>query len=105
VATKGDRVAIGYGVKPTLQGLAAEPSSPLSGSPDYQAAVKALGSTPISGFVDGPGALRLADSFISGSEEDFEGAKPYLQKIRFVAISSGSDGERATAKLIVGLGE
>jgi Protein of unknown function (DUF3352) len=105
VATRGDRVAIGYGVGPTLRGLAAEGAYPLSENPDYEAAVAALGSTPISGFVDGPGALRLADSFISSSEEDFEQAKPFLRKIRFVAIGSGRDGDHSTARLIAGLEE
>lgn len=105
VATKGDRVAIGYGLRPTLRGLAAGGGSALSGTPDYEAAVAALGETPISGFVDGPGALRLADSFVPSSETGFEEAKRYLRSIRFVAIGSESAGDRVTAKLIVGLEE
>lgn len=50
---KGERVAIGYGLAPALQGLAAEGET-LSGVASYKAAVSALGDTPISGFVDGP---------------------------------------------------
>jgi Protein of unknown function (DUF3352) len=103
VATKADRVAIGYGLRQTLQALDVGGGSSLSGAPDYEAAVAALGDTPISGFVDGPGALRLADSFVPASETGFEEAKPYLDHVRFIAIGSRSDGNQATAKLIVGL--
>lgn len=105
VATKDDRVAIGYGLRQTLQGLAASSSSKLSDNSNYQAAVSALGDTPISGFVDGPAALRLADALVPASEAGFEEAKPYLKAIHYVAIGSGSEGDRATAKLIVGVGE
>jgi uncharacterized protein DUF3352 len=103
VATEGDRVAIGYGLRQTLRGLNAGGGSSLAGTADYEAAVAALGDTPISGFVDGQGALQLADSFVSPSETEFEEAKPYLKGIRFIAIGSGTEGDRATAKLIVGL--
>jgi hypothetical protein len=104
VATAGDRLAIGYGTGQTLRGLSPKGGASLSGAPDYQAAVAALDGAPIGGFVDGPAALRLADNLVSSSEGGFEQAKPYLQKIRFIAIGSvRNDGERSTAKLIVGL--
>lgn len=103
VATKDDRVAIGYGLRPTLRGLSAGGGSVLSGTSDYEAAVSALGDTPIAGFVDGSAALQLASSLVPSSETGFKKAKRYLKSIRFVAIGSGSDGDRATAKLIVGL--
>jgi len=105
VATKGDRLAIGYGVPQTLQVLAEEDGPTLSESPDYQAAVSALGDTPISGYVDGPGALRLARALVPRSKTGFWEAVPYLKAIRYVAIGAGSDGDLATAKLILGVGE
>jgi hypothetical protein len=73
--------------------------------PDYQAASSALGDTPISGFVNGPAALRLARALVPASETGFQEAVPYLKAIRYIAIGSGSDGDLATAKLIVGVGE
>jgi hypothetical protein len=103
VATKGDRVAIGYGVRQTLRGLSAGGGSTLADTPNYEDAVASLGDTPISGFVDGAAALQLADSFVPSSETGFEAAKPYLKAIRFLAIGSGTEGDRATAKLIAGL--
>jgi hypothetical protein len=103
VAAKEGRIVIGYGLSATLDGLLSEPGKgkTLSESPAYGDAVASLGSTPISGFADGPAALRLADSLIS--ESGFEEAKKYLKSIRFLALGSASQGDLATARLIVGL--
>lgn len=103
VVAKDDRVAIGYGLAPALQGLATESSATLSGNANYKAAVSALGSTPISAFVDGPAALSLAESLVPRSEAEFQEAKPYLKKVSYIGIGTGTDGELATAKLIVGV--
>jgi hypothetical protein len=103
VATQDDRVAIGYGLRQTMRGLTAGGGPALSDTPDYKAAVSALGDMPIGGFVDGSAALQLASSLVPSSETGFKEAKRYLKSIRFIAIGSGSDGDRATAKLIVGL--
>jgi hypothetical protein len=106
VAAKEGRIAIGYGLPATLSGLlagAASEGKTLSENPVYDDAVAALGDTPIAGFADGAAALRLADSLIPASDEDFEGAKKYLKSIRFLALGSVTQGDLATAKLIVGL--
>lgn len=104
VVAKGDRVAIGYGLSPALQGLASEGET-LSANASYKAAVSALGSTPISAFVSGPAALRLADALVPPSKTEFEQAKPYLKKIDYIGIGTGTDDDLATAKLIVGVGK
>jgi hypothetical protein len=103
VAAREGRVAIGYGLPATLSGLLSEAGKgkTLSENPAYGDAVAALGDTPIGGFADGPAALSLADSLIS--ESGFEEAKKYLKSIRFLALGSATQGELATAKLIVGL--
>ncbi len=106
VAAKEGRIAIGYGLPATLSGLlagAASEGKTLSENPVYDDAVAALGDTPIAGFADGAAALRLADSLIPASDEDFEGAKKYLKSIRFLALGSVTQDDLATAKLIVGL--
>ncbi len=106
VVSKSDRVVIGYSLAPALAGLDTESGETLSDGASYKAAVSALGGTPISAFVDGPGALRLAESMISPSDDDFEDfqeAKPYLKHVEYVAMGTGSDDDLATAKLIVGL--
>jgi uncharacterized protein DUF3352 len=105
VMAKEGRVAIGYGLAPTVAGLTSGSGAgkTLSDEPAYNDAVASLGDTPIGGFADGPGALHLADALIPNSEEGFEKAKKYLKSIRFLALGSATQGELATAKLIIGL--
>jgi Protein of unknown function (DUF3352) len=101
---KGERVAIGYGLASALQGLATEGET-LSDLPSYKAAVSALGDAPLSGFVDGAGALKLAEALVPASETGFQEAKRYLRSIEYIAIGTGSSDGLATAKLIVGVSE
>lgn len=107
IAARGARIAIAYGLAAATRALASGAGGSLSGDPAYRRAVAALRGTPISGFADGPAALRLASSLIAGSddEEGFEGAKPYLAQIEYLAIGSVSSGELATARLIAGIGK
>ncbi len=106
VASKGERVAIGYGPADALAALDPAPSEPLSADPVYKHAVSALGGTPITGFADGPAALGLVEELISPDEKaDFLSAKPYLDKISYVSIGSKPEGDLATAKVLVGLEE
>jgi hypothetical protein len=105
VVAKEGRVAIGYGLAPALAGLRTEEGKgkTLSEDPAYSDAVSSLGDTTISGFADGPEALSLADALIPSSEQGFEEAKKYLESIRFLALGTATQGDLATAKLIVGL--
>jgi uncharacterized protein DUF3352 len=105
VAAKEGRIAIGYGLPATLEGLQAGEGkgSTLADQADYKAAVDSLEGTPITAFADGAGALRLADALIPSSDEGFEEAKKYLKSIGFLALGSASQDELATAKLIVGI--
>jgi hypothetical protein len=106
IAAKDDRIAIGYGAAPALAGLNAGSGGPtLSGTSGYKAAVAALGKTPISAYVDGPAALRLAEALVPRSKTDFWEAVPYLKKVSYIGLGSGSGGELATAKLIAGIGK
>jgi hypothetical protein len=105
VAAKGERIAISYGLAASAQALTATKGATLAEDPAYKEAVAALGSTPISGFVDGPAALQLASDLVPAGEEDFLRAKPYLAKVDYVAIGSVASGDQATAKLIVGIGK
>lgn len=102
VAAKGARIAIGYGLAPTLAAFE-EPGQTLADSPAYKKAVSALAETPITAYVAGPAALKLASSLVPPGEEEFEAAEPYLQKIDYVAVGSEASGDLVTAKLIVGL--
>jgi hypothetical protein len=106
VAAKKGRIAIGYGLPATIQGLTSGSGETLSDNPAYEDAVASLGDAPISGFADGPAALGLADALIPSSDDDFEAAKQYLKSISFLALGPGEEEDGlATAKLIVGLKE
>jgi hypothetical protein len=105
VLAGGKRIAVAYGPLAAAKALATDRVTPLADSPTYKEAVSALGGTPISGFVDGHAALKLASALVPPGEEDFREAKRYLTKIDFLAIGSGSSGDKATAKLIAGIGK
>jgi hypothetical protein len=106
IAAKGERIAVAYGLPAATRALASASGQTLADSLVYKEAVGALGSTPITGFVDGPAALKLATALIPADEKDgFVDAKPYLSKIDYLAIGSGASGELATAKLIAGIGK
>ena len=102
VASKGNRIAIGYGLASTLAGFE-ESGKTLGDLPAYKEAVSALGSTPITAFVDGAPALNLAEALTPPGNEDFEQAQQFLEKIDYVAVGSEASDGLATAKLIVGL--
>jgi hypothetical protein len=104
VVAKGSRIAIGYGLAPTLASFQ-ESGKALADSAPYKEALEALGSTPPAIFVDGPAALRLAKNLVPAGEdaEEFEDAEQYLRKIDYLALGSEASDELATAKLIVGV--
>jgi len=102
VAAKGSRIAIGYGLA-SVGSAFQESGKTLSDNAAYKDATGALGGTPIAMFVNGPSALNLASALVPAGEEGFEEAKPYLQKIEYLALGSEASDELATAKLIVGL--
>ena len=106
VAAEGERIAVGYGLAETISGLASGSGATLSDQPAYKEAVAALGGTPISGFADGPAALRLAEGLVPGDEQEkLAELKPYLAKIAYLAIGADTEGDLAKARLVVGLAE
>jgi Protein of unknown function (DUF3352) len=102
IAAKGSRIAIGYGLAPTLSSFQ-EANKTLADSPAFQDAFEALGSTPVTMYVDGGAALKLAKALVPPGEEEFEAAEEYLRKIDYLALGSEASGDLATAKLIVGV--
>ncbi|HEX5989917.1 MAG TPA: DUF3352 domain-containing protein [Solirubrobacterales bacterium] len=101
VAAKGNRIVVGYGVASALSAFE-ESGKSLADNAAYKDATGALGSTPIAMFVNGPSALNLATALMPG-DEGFEEAKPFLEKIEYLALGSEASDDLATAKLIVGL--
>lgn len=105
LAAGGPRIVIAYGLPAAVKALAEEAGQTLADSPTYKEAVAALGDTPISGFVDGPAALHLASALVPPGERGFQEAKRYLTKVDYAALGSGTSGDLATAKLIIGIGK
>lgn len=105
VVAEKDRVAVGYGLSQTLAGIHAGSGATLSSTPGYKAAVSALGKTPISAYVDGRAALRLAEALVPRSKTDFWEAVPYLKKVSYIGLGSVDSDDLATAKLIAGIGK
>lgn len=106
IAAKDDRIAIAYGAKAATQALDLGGNSTLADSDTYKAAVSSLGSTPISGFVDGAGVIKLVEGMLTGEDLlEFRSVQSYLQKARFLAVGAGSSDGVATAKLILGFNE
>ena len=104
VVAAGKRVAIGYGVRSAQQAVSASGGAQtLDSSSTFQAAADALGSTPISGFVDAKPILALAESLGAGSDPSFEQARPYLDKLDFLAFGTGHEGDLLTQKIILTL--
>lgn len=102
VVAKGSRMAIGYGLAPTLTAFE-EGGKTLADLPAYKDATSALGGTPIAAFVDGPSALRLASALVPPGEFEFEEAEELLQKVDYMALGSEASDDLAVAKLIVGV--
>jgi hypothetical protein len=102
VVAKGNRIAVGYGLA-SVGSAFQESGKSLADTAAYKDATGALGSTPIAAFVNGPSALNLATALVPSSEEGFAEAKPYLQKIEYLALGSEASDDLATAKLIIGL--
>lgn len=103
VAAGGSKIVVSYGPKAAAAAIS-EKAGTLADDPTFKEAQSALGETPISGFVDGPAALSLFETIASPLEQaELEVAKPYIEKLGYLAIGGSSSGESTTAKVIAGL--
>ncbi|HVW48202.1 MAG TPA: DUF3352 domain-containing protein [Solirubrobacterales bacterium] len=103
VGSAGEKIVIAYGPKAAARALRSSGAT-LGTTPDFEAAKGALGSTPISLFIDGGPGLKLLEGVLSPEErEEIASARPYLQKIAYAAVGSEAKGRTTTAKVIVGL--
>jgi uncharacterized protein DUF3352 len=103
VGAAGEKIVIAYGPKAAAQALRSQTKT-LGTTPGFEAGKSALGSTPMSAFVDGGPMLKLVEALLSPEQQaKLDEAKPYLQKIDYLAIGSEGEGKTTTAKVIVGL--
>jgi hypothetical protein len=102
VGSAGERIVIAYGTKAAARALKTSTKT-LGTTADFEAAKEALGSTPISAFIDGGPGLKLVEGLLSPEKlAKFENARPYVEKISYVGLGSEAEGQTTTAKLIVG---
>jgi hypothetical protein len=103
VGSAGEKIVISYGAKAAAQALRGQAKT-LGTTPGFEAAKSSLGSTPMSAFVDGGPMLSLVESLLSPEEHaEIAEAKSYLEKIDYLGIGSEAEGDKQTAKLIIGL--
>jgi hypothetical protein len=103
VGSAGEKIVIAYGPKAAAQALKSQAET-LGSTPGFEAAKKSLGDTPMSAFVAGGPMLSLVESLLSPEElAEVEQAKPFLDKIDYLAAGAEGEGDTQTAKLIVGL--
>lgn len=106
VAAKEEKIAISYGPGAAAAALTAGKSATLAENPAFKAAGDALGDTPLSGFIAGPATVALVENMLAPEEAaELAEVRPLLDKIEYIAIGTGSDGDLATSKLIIGLDE
>jgi uncharacterized protein DUF3352 len=103
VGAAGEKIVIAYGAKAAARALAKQTKT-LGATADFEAAKKALGSTPISAFVAGESALAAVAELVPSQEQLGSGAaKSLLQKVSYVgAGSEQQDGETVT-RVIIGV--
>jgi len=103
VGSAGEKIVIAYGPKAAARALKANAKT-LGSTADFEAAKATLGSTPISAFVSGGPAIQLLDATLNpDARAKFDSARPYLDKITYVAVGSEAKGEATTAKMIIGV--
>lgn len=103
VGAAGERIVIAYGPKAAAQALRKQAKT-LGTTAAFEAAKSSLDSTPMTAFIDGGPGLKLVEAMLSPTAQGkIAEAKPYLQKITYVAVASEAKDEVTTAKLIVGV--
>jgi hypothetical protein len=101
IAQQGERIVIGYGAGSAERTLS--PAQNLQSSPTFSTAHGQVSSLGTDFFLDLPSVFRLAQSTGSKSDPDYVRAKPYLDALSYVVTGSGTNGDQAEFKAVVGL--
>lgn len=100
VTSKGDSVLAGLGLPQTLQAVSGGGRT-LADNPRFTAAQDALGGSTISGFID----IEPLIPFARLAGDEIAPALPYLENLSYMVFGQDTDGEFATSKVILALGE
>lgn len=101
IAEQGDKIVIGYGAGSAAQSLA--PPQALGDSPTFSSAKGQVSDLGADFFLDFPKAFKLAEAQGAKSDPGYEQAKPYLAALRYLVSGSGTRGDQAELKAVVGL--
>jgi hypothetical protein len=101
IAQQGDKIVIGYGANSAAQSLA--PAQKLSDSPTFSSAKGQVSDLGTDFFLDFPKVFRLAEAQGAKSDPGFQQAKPYLDALTYLVTGSGTKGDQAELKAVVGL--
>jgi hypothetical protein len=101
VFQRGDRVVGAYGNAAAKDAI--DPGQKLGDSPEFSEATKSLGDYAISMYVAVAPILDLVNSTESGSDPDWQKAKPYLEPLKaLVGGTSGDDDAlRSAFKILI----
>lgn len=101
VAEQGDKIVVGYGAGSAEASLT--PAQTLSDSPTFSQAHDQISSLGTDLFVDLQPIFALAESSGAKSDPSYVQAKPYLDALSYVVTGSGSSGDKADFKAVLGL--
>jgi Protein of unknown function (DUF3352) len=103
VGASGEKIVVAYGPKAAAQALRKQAKT-LGTTADFEAAKKALGSTPISGFLSGGPAVKLIAALLTpGERRELTVAKPFLRKVSYIGAGSEATDSGTVVRLIVGV--
>ncbi len=101
VAQQGDKLVIGYGANSVQQTLS--PSQTLTDSEPFSSARGQVSDLGTDFFLDLPKVFQLAEAEGAKSDPDYRQAKPYLNAFSYLVTGSGTKGDQAELKAVVGL--
>ena len=101
IAQQGDKLVIGYGAGSAEASLT--PAQTLSDSPTFSAAHGQVSSLGTDLFLNLQSIFALAESSGAKSDPQYVQAKPYLDALNYVVTGSGSSGDKAEFKAVLGL--
>ena len=102
VKVEGDRMVIAYREESADAALSGA-SEDLSSNAAFGQATDALEGADLAGFVDFAPILQLAENLGAAEDPDYAIARPYLEKLAYLAIGSGKEGDFVTSKIVLGL--
>jgi hypothetical protein len=101
LAQQGDKLVVGYGANSAEQTLT--PTQKLADAPTFTTAHGQVSSLGTDLFLDFPSVFALAESSGAKSDPGYAQAKPYLDALSYLVTGSGSSGDKAEFKAVVGL--